>query len=60
MAPLCKCGHKASEHHKALNMRTYCEHVDHPHAGELLCVCLMYRPVASVHVRARTPEEENN
>lgn len=49
MAPVCVCGHKASEHHKQMNIRTYClvsEYVNE--AGQLPtaqgCSCLMYRP----------------
>lgn len=60
MAPVCVCGHKASEHRKQMSMRTYCmNEVEYqrgrgtmldgqpsaePHTAIESCPCLMYRP----------------
>ena len=48
MAPLCVCGHRASEHHKQMNMRTYCTQIDGTAGGYAEeswdCPCRIYRP----------------
>lgn len=36
MAPVCVCGHKASEHKKQMRMRTSCLQPQ--------CECTLYRP----------------
>lgn len=43
MAPLCRCGHRASDHNKQMNMRTWCT-ADSPEDGAVLCPCTIYRP----------------
>ena len=49
MAPLCECGHRASEHHKfSANLRTWCKQDDGTAGGAFEeswdCGCLMYKP----------------
>lgn len=47
MAPLCECGHRASEHHKQMNIRTWCTAIDGNEVSAYEeswdCECLMYR-----------------
>lgn len=44
MAPVCVCGHKASEHHKQMNIRTWCQVGSRKDGLEQQgCSCLMYR-----------------
>lgn len=51
MAPVCVCGHKASEHKKQMRMRTYCEQYEgtaNGYADESWdCGCRMYKPSIS-------------
>lgn len=48
MAPKCVCGHKASDHNKQMNIRTWCGQFDGTAGGAFEesweCPCLMYRP----------------
>lgn len=47
MAPMCECGHKASEHHKQMGLRTYCKQSGGTAGGAFEeswdCPCPMYR-----------------
>lgn len=46
MAPVCVCGHRASEHRKQMRMRTECQvslpSADLKHIAH--CPCAIYRP----------------
>jgi len=49
MAPVCVCGHRASEHRKQLGIRGYCTQrvgvwEDDSVYDEWDCGCTMYRP----------------
>ena len=47
MAPMCECGHKASEHRKQMSMRTWCTKAQDPITGDQspnVCECHMYQP----------------
>lgn len=45
MAPLCECGHRASEHYKQMGLRTSCTQLTHPTAEDITdyCPCTMYK-----------------
>ena len=46
MAPLCLCGHRASEHYKQMNIRTYCTQIDAALTDDddpRDCECTLYR-----------------